>query len=466
MAREIPERSLAEAPSTPSRSRRVQALNQSGTIPLLAVNETKDISLTFAPAETVPPGPDPYNLILRVASADGAVALDVPVVVYVDATGKGNLLVQSYDLYSGSSVSRPAGSLGPKITLKKVDGTPIPDVVSQADADWSDVLVRDLPVGLWDYRVSADRHEAVSGRVEIKPGVTATLETLLRNTLVTVEWEVVPTTIQDQYQVVLTADYETSVPAPVVTVTPTSVALPYLNAGETYTGEFLVENKGLVRADNVTLVTPDGGTTYRFEFLSQPPDSLEPNQFVRLPYRVTKLASSSKASSGSSAQGKKLSATSDVCTACDVNGGAVQYDVVCPNGTKFTGCGPFAFGSCHAVPCPPGGGSGEGIPVSFSFPDGGAGWAGASVAQGGSSDRKCNGGSIPDDDGGECNCSSKIVPMGISQDENAPNQAHVLNSLVLMTSQKVKTGDIIQKIKGISIIFRLTGICFLCSVCL
>ncbi|MBP7867878.1 MAG: chitobiase/beta-hexosaminidase C-terminal domain-containing protein [Acidobacteria bacterium] len=375
--------------------RRVQALNQSGIIPLINVNEKKDISLTFAPAETVPPRPDPYNLVLRVASADGTVTLDVPVVVYVDATGKGNLLVQAYDLYSGSGVSRPAGSLGPKITLKKVDGAPIPDVVSQADADWSDVLVRDLPVGLWDYRVSADRHEAVAGRVEIKPGVTATLETLLRNTLVTVEWEVVPTTIQDQYQVVLTADYETQVPAPVVTVTPTSVALPYLNAGENYTGEFLVENQGLVRADNVTLVVPDGGTTYRFEFLSQPPDSLEPNQYVRLPYRVTRLSVETKSSSSPSGRGKRFSATSDDCTACDVYPGGVGYDVICPNGSKFVSGGPLYFGNCHVVPCPPGGGPGEGTPVNFNYPAGEAGWGGAPISQGGSKGRNCESSNLP-----------------------------------------------------------------------
>ncbi|MBP7868114.1 MAG: hypothetical protein KA419_19460 [Acidobacteria bacterium] len=115
----LPAAGRAPSPTdSPERYRRwLLALNQSGTLPLLAVNETKDITLTFAPAETVPPGPEPYNLVLHVASADGAVTLDVPVVVYVDASGKGNLLVQAYDLFSGSGVSRPAGSRGPMITL-------------------------------------------------------------------------------------------------------------------------------------------------------------------------------------------------------------------------------------------------------------------------------------------------------------------------------------------------------------
>ncbi len=381
--------------------RRVQSLAQAGSIASLGVNDTRDVTLTFAPGQDVAPAAEPVELVLQVTTADRTVDLEVPVSVYVDASGRGNLLVQAWDLYSGSGVARPAGTRGPKITLQKVDGSPVPDVVAQADDDWSDVLVRDLPAGLWDYRISADNHDAVSGRVEIRPGATETLETLLRNTLVTVEWEVVPTSVRDQYQVVLTADYETQVPAPVLAVTPASIALPYLNHGEVYAGEFLVENRGLIRADHVSLVVPDGGSEYRIEFLSQPPDTLDPSQFCRLPFRVIKLPASRQASE----PGMAKTASSSAC-GCTVFSGCVQFSTICLNGKQVKAGTIFGFSVCGA-PC-----ASQGESISSMFPvnfHAVGGWlielGGIGCLSGGfSNDSNCDSGSI----NGSSSCKVRI----------------------------------------------------------
>ena len=51
-------------------------------------------------------------------------------------------------------------------------------------------------------------------------------EVFLDYNVVTVEWSVIETTIEDEYEVVLTATFKTDVPAPVLVVEPASVTLP------------------------------------------------------------------------------------------------------------------------------------------------------------------------------------------------------------------------------------------------
>ena len=65
------------------------------------------------------------------------------------------------------------------------------------------------------------------------------------------EWEVNEITIEDKYEIVLTATYETDVPAAVVAIEPSSVSLPAMQAGDVFNGEFTLTNYGLIRADDL-----------------------------------------------------------------------------------------------------------------------------------------------------------------------------------------------------------------------
>jgi hypothetical protein len=72
---------------------------------------------------------------------------------------------------------------------------------------------------------------------------------------------------------------------------PTSINLPKMAAGEVFQGELILTNYGLIRADNVMAHPPEADGYYKFEFLAQPPTTLEAKQRVRLPYRVIALQS-------------------------------------------------------------------------------------------------------------------------------------------------------------------------------
>ncbi len=94
------------------------------------------------------------------------------------------------------------------------------------------------------------------GRFWVKPGVTASEDVFLDYHMVTVEWEVTETAIQDRYEIVLHATYLTHVPAPVVVFEPTSVSLSYMKAGDVLNGELTLTNWVLVRADGLSFEFP------------------------------------------------------------------------------------------------------------------------------------------------------------------------------------------------------------------
>ena len=91
----------------------------------------------------------------------------------------------------------------------------------------------------------------------------------------TVDWEVTETTIQDRYDIVLHATYETHVPAPVVIIEPMSVSLNYMKTGDVLNGEFTMTNYGLVRADGLHLSLPTDDANFKYEFLANVPKSID-----------------------------------------------------------------------------------------------------------------------------------------------------------------------------------------------
>nr|WP_319393635.1 hypothetical protein [uncultured Desulfobacter sp.] len=105
------------------------------------------------------------------------------------------------------------------------------------------------------------------------------------------EWEVNEITIEDKYEILLSATFETNVPAAVVVTEPMSVTLPDMEKGDVYLGEFTLTNHGLVRADNLTVPVPASDDNFQYELLTGIPDSLDAKQRITIPYRITCLKS-------------------------------------------------------------------------------------------------------------------------------------------------------------------------------
>ena len=149
-----------------------------------------------------------------------------------------------------------------------------------------------IPTGLYACRVSADGHGPHSGTVKIKPGVTASESVFLMNRLVTVEWSVTETTIEDEYEIESVATFETDVPAPVVVFEPAGIVLPSgMKAGDVHRGEFKMTNQGLVQAESIRFELPENDPYFQFELADALPETLEAKQTAVVAYRVVCLKS-------------------------------------------------------------------------------------------------------------------------------------------------------------------------------
>lgn len=378
----------------------------------LAIGGKRSLDLNIAPTDQVNEGV--YELKLRVAGSN-LPAEDINVFVSVTQSGQGSVLFKAADIYTATRDKNGnliPGMAGARLFLQNEA------VISQTyelttDA-FGEAFFQNIPAGSYKYKASAPNHQEASGRFSIKPGLTINQSVFLEYTLVSVEWSVREITIEDRYEITLNATFETDVPAPVVVLQPTSINLPKMEPGEVFQGELIVTNYGLVRADDVAASLPASDDYFKFEFLAQPPTTLEAKQRVRLPYRVIALrsygtegqaaapnqamavsaqatvapgaqadpAAGEVAGSAVAAKSAPASAASTSSTASSTSGTAgcytysAQYRLtckyICANGVASTNCGSGAnWFYIVSNSCPAGG-----SPVG-SGGAGGGGWGGS-----------------------------------------------------------------------------------------
>ena len=255
----------------------------------LAIGEKRTLDIAIAPPDTFAEGIYTYKLRIAAANATGG---DIPVYVSITQSGIGNALFKASDIYTGTlnpSGQRIPGLAGARIT---VQNELVPSDIPAINTDsLGEAYFTNLPAGSYKFRATALNHQEVIGRITVKPGITATQDVFLDYNLVTVQWSVTDIAIQDIYQIVLTATYETNVPAAVIVLEPTSVTLPNMKAGDVFLGEMTLTNYGLVRADKVRQTLPASDPYIRFEFLATIPDTLDAKSRITLPYRAVSLQS-------------------------------------------------------------------------------------------------------------------------------------------------------------------------------
>ncbi|HOA61932.1 MAG: immunoglobulin domain-containing protein [Verrucomicrobia bacterium] len=250
----------------------------------LAVGAKAIVGLTFRPPSALPE--DDYWFKLKTRSGNHP-TVEIGVHVAVLAEGRGNLAFKVVDMYTGTPGND--GVSGANIRLRNdAVGSFQTNLVTDINGE---AVFEDLPSGLYDYHVTGENHNSSNGRAWVRAGSTSSQHVALAYSLVSVEWEVVPITIEDRYEIVLTAVFETDVPAPVVTIEPAAVNLPQLFAGDVFYGEYVIENHGLIRADNLQFQLPASDAYLKYEILAAVPDRLEAKQKVRIPYRITCLTS-------------------------------------------------------------------------------------------------------------------------------------------------------------------------------
>ncbi|MCF6260340.1 MAG: right-handed parallel beta-helix repeat-containing protein [Gammaproteobacteria bacterium] len=356
----------------------------------IAVGDKRRIDITFAPSNTIFEGVYPF--ILRVTSSNHP-ARDINIFASVSLSGIGNALFKISDIYTATldaGGNLIPGLSGATIRVQNEQVQTIERVVTSDE--FGEVFMNGLPAGSYRFRASAANHLDISGRIRIKPGITAIKEVFLDYSLVTVEWSITEISIEDRYEITLSATYELDLPTAVVAMEPRSINLPIMAAGDVFYGEVTLTNLGLIRADDVVFSLPASDEYFQYEIMTANiPDTLEPKQVVSIPYRVVALKALDPDADGS--------ASGAGCYNYSTCMGS-EYNSTCANGVVVDGSARSCFyqsgGSCGGGSGGGGGGGGGGFGGGF-----GGGGSGGPVSSSGDSglpacrpdagDRQCGG---------------------------------------------------------------------------
>ncbi len=264
----------------------MNAASDQGT---LEIGGERRVEIMFSPTASVAEGL--YTFYLRVES-NGEIEAHIGLHVSVTLSGIGGALFKITDIYTGTPGPDAKSIQGVSGARIMVQNEEVPNIEMTLDTDAAgEALFEDLAAGRYKYRITADKHQQYIGRLRIKPGVTVNTHVFLEYTLITVEWSVKEITIEDRYEIVLDATYETDVPAPVLAIEPMLVNMPPMRKGDVFRGEFTITNLGLVRADELRLRMPPENDNFRYEALALIPDSLGAKERLTIPWRVVCLSS-------------------------------------------------------------------------------------------------------------------------------------------------------------------------------
>lgn len=238
------------------------------------------VTLELSPADDFPLGLTTGNLIV----AGDHNQLSVPFSLRSVSDGIGDLVVRCEDEFTYFASGNPplAGAL-----VRVLDPFTKAEVASGTSGPDGLVTFPDLTEGAYEIRASEPNHATVRRTVSVGAGDPTDVTLFLRRNTVTYRWTVVPTEIEDRYRVVIETEFETNVPAPVVTVEPTYIDLTEL-PDEVNQVEFTITNHGLIAADNVTL-NFNSGTNWRIEALASKLGTLPAGSQYKVPVTITRL---------------------------------------------------------------------------------------------------------------------------------------------------------------------------------
>ncbi|MBI1304961.1 MAG: hypothetical protein GC172_14430, partial [Phycisphaera sp.] len=249
-------------------------------LPPLAPGASTVVSLQLNPAEDLVLGPYTANPWIAVTDLSNE-GLGVGVPMTFNATSDATGLVRIRTTNEFSFYGTPPTY--PNATVELIPAGATEAIASGLVDSEGFIEFSKIPAGNYTLRGTAPQHGGAQRSIVVGPG-GLDLELFMSRVLVTYSWTVVPIPFSDQYTITITLNFETNVPAPVVTVEPVVLDLDALD-GEVSYREFTITNHGLVAADN-TLWEIE--STDRYEIIPLAPivGDLLPGQSVVAPFLV------------------------------------------------------------------------------------------------------------------------------------------------------------------------------------
>lgn len=215
--------------------------------------------------------------------------LSLPFNIEPVADRTGQLIVDVCDVFTFQPVqSGEAPHVeGALVTLKHpVTG----NVVAEGVTSKNGLFETEVYGGLYELEVTSDKHEPYSAYINIDAGRTYNQQVILSYQAVSIEWGVVETDVEDEYDIMVITNFDTNVPMPVVIIDgPTKVNVRDMAPGESVLLYFTLTNKGLINAEEVMFELPEPNDEWILEALAYlEPFTLSPQSSVTIPILLTR----------------------------------------------------------------------------------------------------------------------------------------------------------------------------------
>lgn len=195
--------------------------------------------------------------------------LAIPIRITPVSEQRGTLTVDVVDEFTFNTAEAPHVANAHVAVLKPYTK----DVVAEGTTDANGHFTTSINEGWYEIEVSAYKHANGNGSVLVDPGSEKTLQVFASYQNVTYSWDVEETEVDDEYHVVMSADFDTHVPKAYVTIDyPEERPMPNSIIPVT------IENKGLINVKDVRIAgaLSDGS---ELVWLNEPYlDILEPQQ--------------------------------------------------------------------------------------------------------------------------------------------------------------------------------------------
>lgn len=251
-------------------------------LPSLASGDTAVIILKFRALPEVP-FDYPIKGSIAIVPQTGN-SINLPFTFEKVSESTGTLLVSVTDQFTYYSESAPKV----KNAHVKIQNYFTGVLYAEGNTDSSGVFTAlNIPEGKHRILVDKEKHESYSGTVTIDPGDTTEATVFLNYKAITFNWSVVPTAVEDKYDITLVTNFETHVPMPVVTINMPKT-MPQLSGSEVYAFNVILTNEGLITAKDVALTMP---TDPEYEFvMNYVPSDLLAQQSIQVPVIMRRRA--------------------------------------------------------------------------------------------------------------------------------------------------------------------------------
>jgi hypothetical protein len=197
-----------------------------GELGALEPQQAKEVQIYVNPPANTPLGTRVVQLDLSYNGQTQPVYFTVE----ITAATTGKVSVTVYD-DTGATVNNAEVNLISKAFY--VNSTPqgqqeYPNVIKGSTDTAGRLLLSDVPTGGYRYQIRAAGHDPAEGELTVEAGTTPQeLKVILVTNLVTVDFNVKPTTIQDQYEVTLNITYATDLTKPALYAQPSTLNLSF-----------------------------------------------------------------------------------------------------------------------------------------------------------------------------------------------------------------------------------------------